>query len=98
MFIFAELFRSLALLISLIFNIVYFVLVIRIIISWVGADPYNEIVRVIYKISDPILEPFKRLPLQLGSIDFSPIIAFILLSVVKGFIVNVLYQLAAKLG
>ena len=98
MFVLGELFRSLALLVSLIFNILYFILVIRIILSWVGADPYNEIVNVIYSISDPILAPFRRLPLQVGAIDFSPILAFIVLSVLRSFIVNVLYQLAYRLS
>ena len=98
MFVLSELFRSLALLVSLVFNILYFLLVIRIIISWVGADPYNEIVRIIYSITEPILAPFRRLPLQVGGIDFSPILAFIILSVLRNFIVNILYQLAYRVG
>ena len=98
MFIFAELFKSLALLVSLIFNILYFLLVVRIILSWVNPDPYNEIVQIIYRVTDPILMPFRRLPLQLGGIDFSPIVAFLVLSILKSFIVNILYQIAYRLG
>ena len=98
MFVVSEVVRSLALLISLLFNVIYFVLIIRIILSWVGADPYNEIVRVIYMITEPILAPFRRLPLQIGAIDFSPILAFIVLSVLRNFIVNILYQIAYRLG
>ena len=98
MFVLGELFRSLALLVSLVLKIVYFILVIRIILSWVNADPYNEIVRVIYNITEPILAPFRRLPLQVGAIDFSPIVAFIVLSVLGNFIVNILYQIAYRLG
>jgi YggT family protein len=98
MFVVGEVVRSLALLISLVFNVVYFVLVIRIILSWVGADPYNEIVRVIYAITEPILAPFRRLPLQAGAIDFSPILAFIVLAVLRNFIINILYQIAYRLG
>jgi YggT family protein len=98
MFVLAELIRSIALLVSLVFNILYFVLVIRIILSWVNPDPYNEIVQMIYRISDPILAPFRRLPLQMGGMDFSPIVAFIVISVLRNFIVNVLYQLARSMG
>ncbi len=98
MFVLSEFIRSLALLISLLFNVIYFILVIRIILSWVGADPYNDIVRIIYMVSDPILMPFRRLPLQMGAIDFSPILAFIVLAVLRNFIVNVLYQIAYRLG
>ncbi|MFH1411122.1 MAG: YggT family protein [Candidatus Omnitrophota bacterium] len=98
MFILGEMIKSFALLISLIFNIVYFLLVIRIILSWVGADPYSEMVSIVYRVTDPILAPLKRLPLQAGMMDFSPIVAFLLISVAKNFIVNVLYHLAARLG
>ncbi len=98
MFILGELLRSLALLVSLVFNILFFVLVIRIVLSWVGADPYNEIVQIIYRVTEPILAPFRRLPLKMGAIDFSPIIAFLVLSVLRNFIVNVLYQIAYRLG
>ena len=98
MFILAEVIKSLALLISLIFNIIYFLLVIRIILSWVAVDSYNEIVQVIYRITDPILAPFRRLPLRVGMMDFSPVVAFILLSVLKNFITNILYQIAYRLG
>jgi YggT family protein len=98
MFIISELLQSLALLVSLVFNVLYFLLVVRIILSWVNPDPYNEIVQVIYRITEPILLPFRRLPLTAGGIDFSPIIAFLLLSVVRNFVVNVLYQLSYRLG
>ncbi len=98
MFILGELIKSVALLISLVFNIVYFMLVIRIVLSWVNPDPYNQIVQIIYKVTDPVLTPFRRLPLQMGGIDFSPIVAFLALSVARNFIVNVLYRIAVGLG
>ncbi|MBD3380376.1 MAG: YggT family protein [Candidatus Omnitrophica bacterium] len=98
MFIFAEFFKALALLFNLLFNVLYFLLIIRIILSWVNPDPYNEIVQIIYRVTDPILAPFRQLPLQMGGIDFSPIVAFLLLSVLKNFIVNVLYGIAFRLG
>ncbi|MBF0493594.1 MAG: YggT family protein [Candidatus Omnitrophica bacterium] len=98
MFILAQLFSSLAALVSLLCNVVYVLLIARIIVSWVNADPYNEIVRVIYSVTEPMLAPFRRLPLQVGSIDFSPILAFILLSFLKNFMVGVLLSMAARLG
>lgn len=98
MFVLAELVKALALLTSLVFNILYIILVVRIIISWVGADPYNEIVQVVCRITDPILEPFRRLPLQLGGIDFSPILVFFLLSVLNSVISGVLARIAMRLG
>ncbi len=98
MFVIAELIRSLALLLSLVFNVLYFLLIIRILLSWVDPDPYNTIVQVIYRITEPILIPFRRLPLQAGGFDFSPILAFIVLSVLRNFLVNVLLQMARAIS
>ena len=98
MFILSEFVRSLALLVSKLFDVIYLLLIVRIILSWVNPDPYSKIVQVIYKITDPILAPFKRLPLQVGMFDFSPIIAFIVINVLRNFIVNILYQIAYRIG
>lgn len=98
MFILGQLFSSLALLFSMLFNVLYFLLVVRIILSWFSVNPYNEIVQILYRITEPILAPFRRLPLQIGPIDLSPIIAFVVLAFLRNFIVGVLTQLAYKFG
>lgn len=98
MFILAQIFNSLALLFNMVFNILYFLLVVRIIISWFQVDPYNEIVQVLYRITDPILRPFRRLPLQIGMIDFTPIVAFIALSFLNNLVVGILRGLAVRVG
>jgi len=96
MFVFGQMFSSLALLVSMIFNVLYFLLVIRIILSWFPVNPYSEIVQIFYRITDPILAPFRRLPLRVGMIDFSPIVAFIVLAFMRNFIVGLLTSLAYK--
>lgn len=98
MFVLGELFKSLAFLFNTIFNILYFLLIARIILSWFAVNPYNEIVQILYKITDPILAPFRRLPLQIGGIDFSPIVAFLALWFVRNFVVGILLQLATRFG
>lgn len=96
---------SLIWLVNTIFSILYIAIVIRIIISWVGGDPYNEIVRIIYSVTEPILAPVRRLPLRFGAIDFSPIIAFFVLRILNALIITALsyiagvfYQAANRLG
>jgi YggT family protein len=94
MFIFAQLFSSLALLFSLAFKMLYFLLVIRILLSWFHADPFNELVNAIYRVTDPILVPLRRLPLQFGGMDFSPIVAFLALTFLDSFLVGSLRAMA----
>lgn len=100
MFILAQFINSLAIMLNMVFNIMYFLLVIRIILSWFGVHPYytyNELLNVLYRITEPILAPFRRLPLQFGGIDFSPVLAFILLSFLNSFIVGTLRELASRI-
>jgi YggT family protein len=96
MMIVSQFFSSLALLFSLIFKILYFLLVIRIILSWFRPDPFNELVSAIYRATDPLLLPLRRLPLQYGGIDFSPILVFLVLTFLDSFIVGTLRGLAIQ--
>ncbi len=98
MFILSQLFSSLALLFSMVFKILYFLLVIRIILSWFSVDVFSEPFSTLYRVTDVILLPFKKLPLQVGAIDFSPILAFLVLSFLDNFVVGLLRGFAFKFG
>lgn len=85
-------------LLSLGFGLLYIILVLRIILSWLGIEYYyNSFVQLIYSISEPILRPFRRLPLQIGMLDFSPILAFITLRFLDSFFSMVLRDIAQML-
>ena len=53
---------------------------IRIILSWIPQFSYSKFAEILGKICDPYLNIFRRLPLHIANLDFSPIIAFIILS------------------
>jgi YggT family protein len=70
----------------------------RVVISWVNADPANPIVRFLYAATEPVLERVRRLlPLQAGGFDLSPIIVWIAVIFLPRFIVRSLYDLAHTL-
>jgi len=55
------------------------ILIIRALLSWVSPDPYNPIVRGLYSITEPVLSFLRRkFPLMAGSIDFSPMVAVLI--------------------
>ena len=88
--------RSLVALVDILFTVLYWLLVIRIVLGWVGVNSYttfNEILSGIFQITDVILKPFQRLPLRLGFFDFSPIVAFIVLQFLQRLLILGLYQL-----
>jgi YggT family protein len=72
-------------------DIYIFIIVIRAIISWVNPDPYNPIVQLLYKITEPVLRPIRRILFRsVGNIriDFSPLIAIILLSIIRRILIG----------
>ena len=94
MFIVGQFFASLAILFSMLFKVIYFLLVVRIIVSWFQVDSFSEPINMLFKITDPILIPFRKLPLRVGAIDFSPVVAFIVITFLDSFIVGVFQRLA----
>ena len=98
MFILGELFQSLALLVNGICQIIYWLLFARIILSWFPVDPYNNTVQLLNQITDPILSLFRRIPLQIGGLDLSPLLAFIALQFVNRVLVRILISLALQFG
>ena len=80
-------------------TILYWLILIRALISWVSPNPYNPIVQFLYKTTEPILYPIRKiLPLGLRfGIDISPIIAFFAIMFLKSFLVRTLINLAIRL-
>ncbi len=75
-----------------IFQGLYLALMARIILSWIPHDPYHPIVSFLYRITDPILQPFRDIvPAWRFGIDISPIFAFFALSIVRKLIFSLLF-------
>lgn len=53
---------------------------IRILLTWVNPNPYSPVMRFLSKATDPVLNRARRLlPLTLGGLDFSPIVAIMII-------------------
>lgn len=78
----------------MILNIVKWLVIIAAVISWVSPDPRNPIVQFLYRTTEPLLRPFRKIlpPGRTGGIDFSPIL--VILAIV--FIEAVLSRLLAR--
>ncbi len=97
MVIVQELIASFVTLVNILFTILYWMLVARIVLSWVGVSPYttsHDLLGALFQVTDAILKPFRRLPLQIGLFDLSPIVAFVALQFVQRLLVLGLYQLS----
>lgn len=77
---------------DLIFQALYWALMIRILISWVPHDRYHPIISKLYDVTDPILRPFQGIvPSWRFGIDFSPIFAFLALSLIRKVVFQLLF-------
>jgi YggT family protein len=86
---------AIAKVLDIVLSIYMWVVIARAVLSWVSPDPYNPIVRFIHKITEPVLYQIrKRIPVNFGGIDFSPIIVFLAIIFLQRFVVHSLYGLA----
>lgn len=78
----------------------YMIIVIaRAVISWVNPDPYNPIVVFLFRATEPVLRPVRRLPFLRGmtSIDLSPFIIVLIIIFLQLFLVQTMRHLALLL-
>jgi YggT family protein len=67
------------------------IVIIRVLISWINPDPGNPIVQFLHSITDPLIDGLRRiLPSFLWStgLDFTPLILIILIQVLMLFLEN----------
>lgn len=97
MFILSNLLVAMANVLNMLLTIAYWLILVRALISWVNPDPYNPIVQFLYKTTEPILYPIRKiLPISFG-IDLSPIIAFLAIMFLRSFLVNTILDLSMRL-
>ena len=67
--------------IGLLIQLYSFVILARVLMSWVNIDPYSPLARAIFQMTEPVLRPIRNMLPPASGLDFSPIIAMILLQV-----------------
>ncbi len=99
MFVAKNLLLAFAKILDIALSAYMWVIVIRAVLSWVSPDPYNPIVQALYRMTDPVLSWLRRkFPLMAGSIDFSPLVAILVILFLQQFLVKTLYELAIRLS
>lgn len=98
MFILGNFILSIARLLDIVITILYWLIIIRALVSWVNPDPFNPIVQFLQRTTEPILAPIRKaLRMQFWTIDISPIITVLALIFLQSFLVRSLTDLAARL-
>jgi YggT family protein len=78
-----------------IFLILWLAIFARILLSWIQVDPTNPMVQALFSLTEPILEPMRRIIPRIGMIDISPIATLFLLLFLSRFLAQVVDDLAS---
>lgn len=78
-----------------VFKFIEFAILARVIISWLPVPKENQLIRILYQITEPILAPIRSIldRSEMGRnmmVDFSPIIAFILITLIENILLRAL--------
>ena len=95
MFVVSNFILAVAKIIDMVLSLYMWIIVARALISWVNPDPYNPIVRFLYRATEPVMAPIRRwLPLRGLGIDISPIIAIAAIIFLQSFLLRSLIEFA----
>lgn len=98
MFVLSNFIIAAAKVIDIALTLYMWIIIARAVISWVNPDPYNKIVIFLYRVTEPVLCPVRRiLPLRNIGIDISPIIVILVIFFLQYFLVETIMQLARSL-
>ncbi len=64
-------------------NLYFFAIIINIILSWVAPGTYHPAAVLLYQLTEPVMQPFRRIIPPMGGIDLSPIIVFLMISILQ---------------
>ncbi|KIQ31469.1 MULTISPECIES: YggT family protein [Pseudomonas syringae group] len=73
---------------ALFLKIFFFALIISVILSWVAPGSHNPGAELVNQICEPALAPFRRIVPNLGGLDISPILAFLVLKLLDMLVIN----------
>lgn len=81
-----------AYIVNTIFRIYELIVVIRVLFSWIRVDEFHPAAQWIYRLTEPLLEPIRRiLPSNRIGIDFSPLVLLLALALLQRAILRILF-------
>lgn len=102
MFVAGNFLSAVASVLHLLLQAYMWVVIIRAVISWVNPDPWNPIVQMLNRVTEPLLEPIRRKMFQMMGyggmgIDLSPLILIAAIYFLDFFLVGTLLDLGGRL-
>jgi len=102
MFVAGNFLTALASVLHMLLQAYIWVVIIRALISWVNPDPWNPIVQMLNRLTDPLLEPIRRTMFRMMGyggmgIDISPLILIAAIYFLDFFLVGTLTDIGMQM-
>lgn len=68
---------------ALVANLYFFAILINIILSWVAPGTHHPAAALLYQLTEPVMQPFRKLIPPMGGIDLSPILVFLGINIIQ---------------
>ena len=99
MFVIGNLLEATAAVLNVLLQLLWLVILVNALLSWVRPDPSNPIVMTLDRISDVFCNPIRRLlPTVIGGLDLAPLIAMLAIWFLQMFLVSNLREMALRMG
>ncbi|NLJ80719.1 MAG: YggT family protein [Firmicutes bacterium] len=80
--------------VDVLLEVYWWLMVIRFILSWIPNVNYGHtLVQLVIRVTDPVVRPFQGIIPLYGSLDFSPLIVFLILRLIRPLLIGLLSQL-----
>jgi len=98
MIVVSTLIAAIANILNMVIGLYIWIVIIAALISWVQPDPYNPIVQILYRLTEPVYALIRRyIPTNFGGMDIAPLILILGLQFFQMFFVKLLFELANSL-
>lgn len=95
--------KTIADILGIVLNLYMWIVIISALISWVQPNPYNRIVIILRRLTEPVFSAIsRRIPTNIAGFDFAPIIVLLAIYFLNSFVVELIriygISLASKVG
>ena len=68
--------------IKLLCDVLTIAILLRVVVSWFAPRSTNMLVIILYRVTEPLLAPLRRIIPRVGMFDFTPLVAIILIQLI----------------
>lgn len=88
---------SCAYLLDLLINVFIYSILILVVVSWINPGSYNPVLGMLQTMTEPVMRPARRLIKPIGGLDLSPMVAMVLLYLIRMLVLPPIEQLASSI-